>query len=137
MFMANYSPATVPTPAASTVPRVIAQSPEVSERTTYKKLRRQLAFAPPSKQRRLLYEHLWRAAQALQRPISSHLLDAIMSLDSIKILAMFFSAKKSWTIGCAKGRLTSFFPEQGQASPHQELPIDGNHITPVSHRLEA
>ena len=103
MFMANYSPATVPTPAASTVPRVIAQSPEVSERTTYKKLRRQLAFAPPSKQRRLLYEHLWRAAQALQRPISSHLLDAIMSLDSIKILAMFFSAKKVGLLVAPKG----------------------------------
>ena len=86
-----------PTPAVSTVPRIASQSPEVSERTTYKQLRRQLAFAPPSKQNELLYEHLRRAADALQRPISSHLLEAIMSLDNNKILGR-------WTTGCGKER---------------------------------
>ena len=49
---------------------------------------------------------------------------------------MIFSAKKldDWL---RQRAIEELFPEQGQASPHQELPIDGNHITPVSHRLEA
>jgi hypothetical protein len=93
----------VPTPVVSTVPPIASQSPEVSERTTYKQLRRQLAFAPPSKQNDLLYEHLRRAAEALQRPNSVQLLEAIMSLDNSKILGMTFSTK-NLTTGYGKER---------------------------------
>ena len=123
-----------PTPGVSTVPRIASQSPEVSERTTYKQLRRQLAFAPPSKQKELLYEHLRRAAEALQRPISSHLLEAITSLDNSKILGMSFSAKKldDWLRQRATDEL---FPEQDKATPCQVVRPHGNHITSVGQVL--
>ena len=93
LFMTSNISVPEPTPVVSTVPRIASQSPEVSERTTYKQLRRQLAFALPSKQKELLYEHLRRAAEALQRPISSHLLEAIMPLDNSEILGMIFQRK--------------------------------------------
>ena len=49
---------------------------------------------------------------------------------------MFFSAKKVGLLVAAKGRLTeAFFPEQGQASPRQELQVHGHHTTPGSHAL--
>ena len=84
LFMATKSPEPVPSPCVNTVLDASAHLPEGSEQTTYKKLRRQLASAPPSKQKDILYSHLQRAVEPLQRPESSHLLAAITALDNAK-----------------------------------------------------
>ena len=96
--MASNSPETVPPPCEHTTSGAFAQSPEGSEQTTYKKLRRQLASALPSKHKDIMFSHLQRAVEALQRPVSSHLLDVIMLLDNTKNLALIFSAEQldSW-----------------------------------------
>ena len=108
LFMASKSPSPMPSPCVNTVPGALTHLPESSVQTTYKKLRRQLASAPPGKQKDILYSHLQRAVESLQRPVPPHVLDEIMVLDSAKILALTF-LQKSWTAGCINRRSMSFF----------------------------
>ena len=78
----------------------------------------------------ILFIHLQRAVEALQRPISPHLLEAIMSLDNTRILALIFSTKKvgSWLYQQAVDEL---FPEQQQVIPQREVSVREHPSSPV------
>ena len=94
ILMANKNQQAVPPQSAYAVPGDLAQSPRNNHQTTYKKLRRQIASAAPSKQNDILHSHRQRATEPLQRPVSPHLVEEIMQLDNVKFLALIFSARK-------------------------------------------
>ena len=69
LFMEHRNSEPVPTTSSNSVSGGPTHSPEGSGQLTYKKLRRQLACAPPNEQKGILFSHLQHAVEALQRPV--------------------------------------------------------------------